>query len=529
MRRFCSYGPVNKRLHYYVPRTELLAFGKQQLLGHNFADGGHYMTVWAPRQRGKTWLMGNILWELQEDERLDVLKLNIQHLQGETRKEYVLRNLGQRIKDGLELEFPDTDTDHKFERLFSPTVLRKPLILIIDEFDALEPEIIGHIVRIFRNIYITRQESPQPTHEKPYLLHGVALVGVKAVLGVDNRSGSPFNVQRSLSVPNLTYDEVNSMFQWYIEESGQQIEQAVIDRLYYVLQGQPGLTSWLGELLTETYNSGQPTITMKDFTGIYNAAIYALPNANVMNLVSKANEEPHRELVLRVFETDEKIPFDYNNPSVAHLYLNGVIDEEIDHEAGKRYIKFPSQFVQERLFGYFAHMLYQDMDRLYNPFMDLSDTITETTINLKNILRLYEAYIHKNKDWLFKQAPRRKSDLRIMEATYHFTLYMYLKKFMYKRGDVLPEFPTGNGKVDLLLLHNQQRYVLELKSYKDTFELKQAIHQVANYGQSLGLTEVTLVMFVESVPTEVRQQLETKEPEANTGVIVDVVLVDVIQ
>ena len=36
-----------------------------------------------------------------------------------------------------------------------------------------------------------------------YLLHGLALVGVRAVLGIDSDRGSPFNVQRSLHVPNL--------------------------------------------------------------------------------------------------------------------------------------------------------------------------------------------------------------------------------------------------------------------------------------------------------------------------------------
>ncbi len=53
MRKFSSYGPITASLHYYVPRTELIEFATQQLLGENFNDGGHYITVWAPRQRGK--------------------------------------------------------------------------------------------------------------------------------------------------------------------------------------------------------------------------------------------------------------------------------------------------------------------------------------------------------------------------------------------------------------------------------------------------------------------------------------------
>ncbi len=57
MRRFSSYGPVDKRQHYYVPRKALIEKAYTQLMGHNPQRGGHYFTVWAPRQAGKTWIM----------------------------------------------------------------------------------------------------------------------------------------------------------------------------------------------------------------------------------------------------------------------------------------------------------------------------------------------------------------------------------------------------------------------------------------------------------------------------------------
>lgn len=33
------------------------------------------------------------------------------------------------------------------------------------------------------------------------------------------------------------------MFRWYERESGQQVDQAVIDRVFYETKGQPGLVS----------------------------------------------------------------------------------------------------------------------------------------------------------------------------------------------------------------------------------------------------------------------------------------------
>ena len=81
--------------------------------------------------------------------------------------------------------------------------------------------------------------------EKDYLLHGLALIGVRAVLGVENVKGSPFNVQRSLHIPNLTHDEVVYLFDCYQRERQQQIEPEVVERIWYEL-GNPGLPVGLG-------------------------------------------------------------------------------------------------------------------------------------------------------------------------------------------------------------------------------------------------------------------------------------------
>jgi len=323
----------------------------------------------------------------------------------------------------------------------------------------------------------------------------------------------------------LTYEEVDSMFHWYEQESGQTVEQDVIDRLFHVLQGQPGLTGWFGELLTETYNKYNPTIAMKDFEYMYRKAVNVLPNANILNIVSKAKQESHRELILDLFQTDKKMPFKYDQPSITYLYLNGVIDED-----GHEHVKFPCQFIQERLFGYFSGMLYESIDRLYDPFMDLSPYITETTLNIKGILQLYEQYVHKNDDWLFRDAPRRKTDFRIMEATYHFNLFMYLSKFIRQwHGQVIPEFPTGNGKVDLIIQHGGKIHAIEVKSFSDAYELKKGIGQAAEYGKQLGLTKIVLATFVENIPSDFRQKHEVIETDEETGVTVEVVFVNVIQ
>ncbi len=128
----------------------------------------------------------------------------------------------------------------------------------------------------------------------------------------------------------------------------------------------------------------------------------------------------------------------------------------------------------------------------------------------------YEAYLRANRHWLFKEAPRR-ADMRLYEAVYHFNLYAYLDRFLRRRkGQVWPEFPTGNGKVDLLIRYAGREYAVEVKSYVDEYEA--ALRQAARYGRQLGLSEVTLAFFVEALDEANRARYEVVYTDAETGV-----------
>ena len=511
MRRFTSYGPADPDLHYYAPRKELIEKAFTQLLGEEPLKGGHYFTVWAPRQTGKTWVMQQILHRLKKDPRLHTLKINLEILKRKTNVGEILEIIAKEIGDGLGKTFEGIDDEFKFQGIFKKDVLDKPLILILDEFDAIDEIGINTIVGVFRNIFIHRRdEIDNTTEQKTYLLHGVALIGVRSVLGIENQKGSPFNVQRSLHIPNLTHDEVKGLFQWYEKESRQTIDPEVIDRLFYETNGQPGLTCWFGELLTETYNRDITTpITMKQFKYAYSNASNVLPNNNILNLISKVKKAPYRETAIELFQTDEKIEFSFDNEELNYLYMNGVIDyESVETDTGEMesYCKFSSPFVQTRLFNYFSRKLFDYLGQLIHPLDTMEDAVTTETLNIRHIMKRYQAYLDKNKDIFFKGVPRRKKDLKIYEAIYHFNLYRYLYDLLKKRGiEVIPEFPTGNGKIDLILKYRGRVYALELKSFSDIYDYRQGIEQAAAYGQKLGLPEIAYIVFVELKADEIKQ------------------------
>ncbi|OAD22103.1 hypothetical protein THIOM_002112 [Candidatus Thiomargarita nelsonii] len=88
---------------------------------------------------------------------------------------------------------------------------------------------------------------------------------------------------------------------------------------------------------------------------------------------------------------------------------------------GKNYVKFPCPYIQKQLFNYFARELYHEMDGLYGPFEDLSDTITDNNLNLRQLLVRYEQYLQANRNMVLKNAPRRQDDLRVSSGRLSFS------------------------------------------------------------------------------------------------------------
>ena len=527
MRRFSSYGPVNAKVHYHAPRKELIDRAHAELTGDDPEEGGHYITVWAPRQTGKTWVMQQVMRKIREQGDFEAGIISMQSAKEIRSDERILGFFVRRLKEWFGRDLPDIREWDMLHSVFTKRYFSKPVILILDEFDALGEEFINKFANEFRDMHIMRQnEAERPSGDKSCLLHGLALIGVRSVLGIRNVRGSPFNVQRGLQIPNLTYRETEGMFAWYERESGQRTDRDVTERIFYETRGQPGLTCWFGELLTEKYNKKFPEpVLMRNFETVSAAAIRVLPNNNILNIISKADTEPYRSVTLDLFRTGGKMEFSYDDSLISYLYMNGVIDCETENETDY-FVRFACPFVQKRLFNYFARELFGYVGKVREPFEDMSDTLTQEGLNIGNLMGRFQDHLGKNREWLLADAPRRK-DLRIFEAVYHFGLYRFLCDFLGMRyARVWPEFPTGNGKVDLIIEYGDRTYALELKSWTDERGYDGDLAQAAKYGKQLGLPEVSLVFFVEYIDDASREKYEKIYTDEETGVRVTPVFVE---
>jgi hypothetical protein len=230
--------------------------------------------------------------------------------------------------------------------------------------------------------------------------------------------------------------------------------------------------------------------------------------------------------VLEVFSKSD-IEFNLRADWCSYLYLNGIIgyDESVDEKGDIIYIcKFSSSFVQDTLFHAFSLDFYGDETPIYALRLgdDLSD-VFEVRINLRSLIEKYKDYLKRlqNKGISpFKHIPKR-SDLNIYEAGGHFHLYHWLMNAIGRICWITPEFPTGNGRVDLHIRCEDKEAVIEIKSFRDMAALKQAKVQASKYGAKLGLKEILLVVFVYGVAEEEAEILRDDKEIEGVRVMVE--------
>lgn len=474
--------------------------------------GGHYFTIWAPRQTGKTWLMREVKKEISA-RYSDQFHIGMMSMQGVVMEDSdpdtdFLKWAPGLIRRAFDLEISELkgweDWSAIFERGIGP--FKKPVILLIDEFDSLTAKVIDRLVTLFRDIYLKKES---------YVLHGMALIGVRAVLGLGSDRGSPFNVQRSLHVPNLTETEVENLFKQFQNESGQKVASSVVHAVFDATRGQPGLVGWFGELLSEKYNQGKENpIGEETWEFAYHAALHLEWNNTVLNLVKKARG-PYIEKVVRLFSFSD-MEFKIDEEWCNYLYLNGIIDAETRKDNQGRlisYCRFSSPFIQLRLFNALTDYLTEERTPIpaLEPLDELKDVLKTDGLYLPALLSRYKNYLSRLQNqginpW--EGLPRR-TDLHLTEAVGHFHLYAWLRDAIGRWCIISPEFPTGNGKVDLHLRCNGNEGIIEVKSFVDQLTFKASLIQAARYASSLGLTNILMAVFVPTHDTKVLSTLST--------------------
>lgn len=143
----------------------------------------------------------------------------------------------------------------------------------------------------------------------------------------------------------------------------------------------------------------------------------------------------------------------------------------------------------------------------------LDDVFEQDKLNLPALISRYKDYLNRLKEKglnTWKCQPRRK-DMHLTEAVGHFHLYSWLQSALGHTCIISPEFPTGNGKVDLHLRYNRHEGIIEVKSFVHTSELKNARIKAADYAKNLNIDSVLIAVFVPTDDEKVLEKLSGEE------------------
>ena len=496
MKTFETQGPVSPDRNYVVRRSrELTDFV-------NRVKQGRYIVIFAPRQTGKTtffrWAIDALT---DEDLQYFPIQLDFEEYQNVGLTDFynylyqdicreiesVFRKRAMRPSDPL-CEFLENtqivnhvSLRHFFEKL-ARILDNQRIIIIIDEFDGIPQDVVSDFLYSLRRIYLSAPESR--------CLYSLGIVGVKSIAQLNyDRSISPFNVQDEFALPNFTMEQVCELFAQYMDEVGQTIMPEVIEALNKQTAGQPFLVNRFAQILTdELHIPKTETLRMVHFTQAHTLLLRER-NTNIDHLTSNIRRDPRFESILMNIVSYEKgVRYNLDNELIDALTTYGIIAEGSDGMC-----EIVNPIYHHRIMQAFQPII-NGLENEY--FSDETATTFLDYLTLDGQIQM-QPLLDNFQDFIFRAGHRL---LQVPQTPQEFVgqylLFTYLDQFVrLVRGTMYLEVQTGRGRIDLLILHNQRKYIVETKIWEGESLYQAGKKQLATYLKLEGAVEGYYVVF----------------------------------
>ena len=516
MRRFGTQGPVNPQEHYVVSRTEEIA----DFI--NRVEQGKYIVLFAPRQTGKTTFFQAAIEALAAGSQIIdcfPIQLNFDVYKNTGVADFYdnlyqdlceeIENLFQRRRstppDALSrlLENTKLTNPHAMRRFFrhlDRLLTPQKFVLIIDEFDGIPQAALNDFLHTLRHIYISG---------KPRCPHSVGIIGVKSIAQLNyDRSISPFNIQDEFHLPNFTLEQVQELLGQYTDEVGQPFVPEVIASIHKQTAGQPVLVNRFAQILTEELDIPKTEpITLAHFSEAHTELLHG-QNTNIEHLTTNIRRNPRFESVLmRIMARDEGVDFNMDDDIISELAMYGVIKRASD---GMCEILNPIYLY--RIMRTFKPIV-NGLEHEYLPSGSHEDFLNYMTptgrIDMKALLDNFRDFITRV-GFKILQVPDTPQ-----ESVGRHLLLAYLDQFIKLIGGFMYiEVQTGRGRMDIIITHNQQKYIVETKIWRGDSRYQAGKKQLAAYLSSEGVTEGYYIVFDHRQDPE--QRIETEAIEGLT-------------
>lgn len=529
VRSFGTRGRVYPNRHYVVPRTEEI---KDFI---NRIKEGRYIVLFAPRQTGKTTFFRFTTDELTNyDESFFPIQLNFETYHNLSSSDFyislyreICKEIEKVIQGGAEVISEETThflenqsiVDHVSMRGFFENFTdflsiqqgdMQKIVLIIDEFDGIPSDVVNDFLHTLRAIYLT---------DEPRCIHSIGIVGVKSIIQLNyDRSISPFNIQDEFNLPNFTLEQIQELLLQYTNEVGQPFDPKVITSLYKQTAGQPFLVNRAAQIMTEELDIPKTeVIEMEHFAEAHNQLLEER-NTNIDHLLPNIRRDRSFErLLMKIASYERGVPFNLDDDVINELTTYGVIKKSSD-----RMCQIVNPIYQHRILQAFKPAI----NGLENDYFseesdaDFIDYVTPSgEIELDNLLINFKDFISRV-GFRILQVPETPQ-----EYVGQNLLYAYLDHFIRTiNAGMFLEVQTGRGRIDLLILYNSRKYIVETKIWEGERYHQAGKKQLSAYLKSEKVDEGYYVVFDHRTNPE--SLVETEELD---GVTVRTYIIPVIQ
>ena len=513
MRHFNTAGPMRPELHYGVPPLSRLDLDELlTLIGQN-----DFFVLHAPRQTGKTTTL-LALRDLLNDGAAGDLRCVYANLEvGQAAREDTRRAMQAILSEIAEEarllgdEFPLTAMADLRERAGPDGALSafltrwcaadpKPLVLLLDEVDALVGDTLLSVLRQLRAGYARRPRGfPQ----------SVVLCGVRDVRDYRTHlepgkevvaGGSPFNIRaESLRLGDFDEAEIRLLLSQHTEATGQTFAPEVFDAVWDQTRGQPWLVNALAYDACFRHRPGRDrsrTITGADLFEARERLILRR-DTHLDQLGDKLREERVRRVVEPMLTGGESRA---TARDIEYARDLGLI-------APDRPVRIANPIYREVVPRELTWIAQEELDletRWYvapDGGLDLPKSLT----------RFQEFFREHSEHWTGRFEYREAGPQLLLQA--------YCHRVVNGGGRVDREYATGRGRTDLLLQWPRdgewEKFVVECKLLHGSREAteRRGIEQTAGYMARCGAVAGHLVIFDRSAKRPWKEKIYRRETE----------------
>jgi hypothetical protein len=480
---FNTAGPVNCDDHYCLP--PLTRLNLEEVL--SLIAQKKYFVLHAPRQTGKTSALQALKDYLNREGQYYCLYINVELAQ--TTRENVYKGI-QAILSQLAFQATNDLNDTFLKGIWRDTLENsgehaaltevlslwsqnssKPLILLIDEIDALVGDTLIAVLRQLRTGYIQRSRLfPQSI-----ILCGVRDIRDYRIHSTQDQAiitgGSAFNVKaESLRLSNFSPTEVETLYAQHTQETGQLFEPQTLDLVWELTRGQPWLVNALG------YEVGFKIQAHRDRSIAITPTMLTQAKENLIlrrethldQLMDKL-KEARVQRVIQPMLLGQEMPL--SPEDVEYVVDLGLVYR---HHNGQTEIanKIYQEVIPRELgWGFQMGLAQQTIWYVHE---------TSGQLQMEKLLSAFQTFFRENSEHWLQQ-------FQYHEAGPQLLLQAFLQRIINSGGRVEREYGLGHKRTDLLIIwpysEGIQTVVMELKllhSSKAT-TLQQGLQQTWQY------------------------------------------------